>query len=93
MRRYNITVGAKTTVNGTVRTGYGSWTIDGQAIACEGDEGECPACDSTGVIVCDGPHLPELMGGRAAALDGDLCHCKCDPPPRLIANQTTIIAS
>jgi len=88
MKRYNITVGAKTTVNGTVRTGYGSWTIDGQAIACEGDEVECPACDSTGVIVCDGPHLPQLMGGRAAALDGDLCHCKCDPPPRLIANQT-----
>ena len=30
----------------------------------------------------------DLLEGRNAALDGDLCKCKCDPPPRLIANQT-----
>lgn len=88
MRRYHITVGAKTTADGTVMTGYEFWTIDGQPIAREGDEVACPACDSTGVIVCDGPHLVDLMQGRPTALDGDLCHCKCDPPPRLIANQT-----
>ena len=88
MRRYHITVGAKTTADGTVMTGYEFWTIDGQPIAREGDEVACPACDSTGVIVCDGPHLVDLMQGRPTALDGDLCLCKCDPPPRLIANQT-----
>ncbi|QHD03046.1 hypothetical protein PspS04_22970 [Pseudomonas sp. S04] len=88
MKRYHITVGAKTTADGTVMTGYEFWTIDGQPIAREGDEVACPACDSTGVIVCDGPHLVDLMQGRPTALDGDLCHCKCDPPPRLIANQT-----
>ncbi|MFJ2447416.1 PAAR domain-containing protein [Pseudomonas sp. NPDC087626] len=88
MKRYHITVGAKTTADGTVMTGYPHWTIDGQPIAREGDEVACPACDSTGVIVCDGPHLVDLMQGRPTALDGDLCHCKCDPPPRLIANQT-----
>ncbi len=88
MRRYHITVGAKTTADGTVMTGYEFWTIDGQPIAREGDEVACPACDSTGVIVCDGPHLVDLMQGRPTALDGDLCHCKCAPPPRLIANQT-----
>ncbi|MBC2692341.1 PAAR domain-containing protein [Pseudomonas kielensis] len=88
MKRYHITVGAKTTADGTVITGYPHWTIDGQPIAREGDEVDCPACDSTGVIVCDGPHLVDLMQGRPSALEGDLCHCKCDPPPRLIANQT-----
>ena len=87
MRRYHITVGAKTTVNGTVLTGYAYSTINGQAMAREGDEVDCPECDSTGVIVCDGPHLVDLLDGRPAALDGDLCSCKCDPPPRLIANQ------
>jgi uncharacterized Zn-binding protein involved in type VI secretion len=88
MKRYHITVGAKTTADGTVTTGYEFWTIDGQPIAREGDEVACPACNSTGVIVCDGPHLVNLMQGRHTALDGDLCRCKCDPPPRLIANQT-----
>jgi uncharacterized Zn-binding protein involved in type VI secretion len=88
MRRYHITVGAKTTADGTVRTGWQYSTINGLARAREGDEVYCPECDSTGEIVCDGPHLVELLEGRNAALDGDLCRCKCDPRPRLIANQT-----
>ncbi|VVO68880.1 hypothetical protein PS862_01227 [Pseudomonas fluorescens] len=88
MMRYHITVGAKTTVDGTVLTGWEYSTINGQAMAREGDEVKCPECDSTGKIVCDGPRLVDLLDGRNAALDGDLCHCKCDPPPRLIANQT-----
>ena len=87
MMRYHITVGAKTTVDGTVLTGWEYSTINGQAMAREGDEVDCPKCDSTGRIVCDGPRLVDLLEGRKAALDGDLCHCKCDPPPRLIANQ------
>lgn len=57
MKRYNITVGAKTTVGGTVRTGYQYSTIENQAMAREGDEVYCPKCDSIGVIVLDGPHL------------------------------------
>ncbi|PMZ92602.1 MULTISPECIES: PAAR domain-containing protein [unclassified Pseudomonas] len=88
MRRYHITVGAKTTADGTVRTGWDCSTINGQAMAREGDEVDCPKCDSIGRIVCDGPRLVDLLEERNAALDGDLCKCKCDPPPRLIANQT-----
>ncbi len=88
MRRYHITVGAKTTADGTVRTGWECSTIHGLAMAREDDEVDCPACNSIGVIVCDGPRLVERLEGRNAALDGDLCRCKCDPPPRLIANQT-----
>ena len=46
MKRYHITVGAKTTADGTVITGSPHWTI-----AREGDEVDCPACDSTGLLV------------------------------------------
>jgi uncharacterized Zn-binding protein involved in type VI secretion len=77
MRRYHITVGAKTTVNGTVRTGWECSTINDLAMAREGDEVDCPICDSTGVILCDGPRLVDLLDDRHAALDGDLCRCKC----------------
>lgn len=87
MQRYHITVGAKTTANGTVRGGCAGCTIDGMPQSIEGDEVYCPACDTTGVIICDGPRLVEVINGRNAALDDDICSCKCDPPPRLIANQ------
>ncbi|MCX2901034.1 PAAR domain-containing protein [Pseudomonas mandelii] len=88
MRRYHITVGAKTTVDGTVRTGWEGSKINDQPMAREGDDVYCPECDSTGKIVLDGPRLNDRMEGRQAALEGDLCSCKCDPPPKLIANQT-----
>ncbi|MGY2232261.1 PAAR domain-containing protein [Pseudomonas tolaasii] len=88
MQRYHITVGAKTTSNGSVRSGSAGFSIDGMAKSIEGDEVYCPACDTTGVIRCDGPRLVEMINGCNAALDDDICSCKCDPPPRLIANQT-----
>jgi uncharacterized Zn-binding protein involved in type VI secretion len=88
MKRYNITVGAKTTVGGTVVSGWRRGSINGQAIAREGDEVKCPECDSTGTIMCVGPRLSEEWDGLKPALDGDLCKCKCDPSPKLIANQT-----
>ncbi|MCK1791991.1 PAAR domain-containing protein [Pseudomonas violetae] len=88
MRRYFITVGAKTTVNGTVRTGWEYGDINGHLLAREGDAVECPECDSIRKIVLAGPRLGHDLGGHEAALDGDLCNCKCDPPPKLIANQT-----
>ena len=87
MRRYNITVGALTTVGGKVMTGWEYGSINDQLVAREGDLVFCPACHSNGVIVCTGPHLVETWGGKDAALEGDLCLCKCDPPPTLIANQ------
>ncbi|WP_086004076.1 PAAR domain-containing protein [Pseudomonas tolaasii] len=88
MQRYHITVGAKTTSNGSVRSGSAGFSIDGMAKSIEGDEVYCPACDTTGVIRSDGPRLVEMINGCNAALDDDICSCKCDPPPRLIANQT-----
>lgn len=88
MQRYHITVGARTTAGGTVTSGSSRSTINDQPMAREGDEVQCPACGSTGRIVCDGLHLSETIEGREVALDGDVCRCLCSPPPRLIANQT-----
>ena len=87
MRRYNITVGAKTTAGGEVISGLERTSFNGRMIAREGDRVACPACGTEGVIALTGPHLHEDWGGKQAALEGDLCMCKCDPPPTLIANQ------
>lgn len=87
MRRYNLTNGAKTTAGGTVYTGYTGGTINGLGMVRQGDLIFCPACSSQGVVVCVGPRLGEIWDGAEAALEGDVCRCKCDPPPKLIANQ------
>jgi hypothetical protein len=62
MRRYHITVGATTTAEGTVKTGYPYISINDQLQAREGDEVYCPKCDSTGSIACDGPRLSDRKG-------------------------------
>ncbi|WP_294737280.1 S-type pyocin domain-containing protein [uncultured Pseudomonas sp.] len=87
MRRYNITDGAKTTADGVVKAGLDGAEIEGKLIAREGDRVACPTCKSLGVIECIGPRLVQTWEGRQTALDGDLCRCKCSPPPTLIANQ------
>lgn len=79
--------GAKTTAGGEVISGLERTSFNGLMIAREGDRVACPACGTEGVIALTGPHLHENWGGKQAALEGDLCMCKCDPPPTLIANQ------
>lgn len=85
--RYHITVGARTTAGGTVLTGAAFFTIHGVPVAHEGDSVACPQCKSTGVIKPDGPRISETYMGKEVALSGDLCICKCSPPPRLVENQ------
>lgn len=87
MKRYNITTGAKTTAGGEVISGMARTSFNGQMIAREDDRVACPACGTEGFIALTGPHLHEEWGGKQAALEGDLCICKCDPPPELIACQ------
>ncbi|MGZ9705063.1 PAAR domain-containing protein [Pseudomonas sp. GNP013] len=87
MRRYFITRGAKTTAGGTVIGGLSGFGIKQVDIALEGHEVLCPACKTTGVIACVGPRLSQNARGRKVALSDDLCYCKCDPSPRLIADQ------
>lgn len=85
--RYHITVGAGTTAGGQVISASSFRSIDGAKIAHEGDPVSCPQCNSTGTIQAEGPRINDLLDGRQVALSDDLCLCKCNPPPRLVANQ------
>ncbi|MDO8313539.1 MAG: PAAR domain-containing protein [Sideroxyarcus sp.] len=88
MKRHHITLGAKTTAGGIVATATSFCTIEGAQMALDGDTIACPSCKSTGKIRCIGPRIPETWNGRDAALENDLCMCKCAPPPRLLAAQS-----
>lgn len=57
-------------------------------IALENDPVHCPACNSTGHIVCVGPRLSERWNGIQVALESDLCVCQCYPHLRLVPSQT-----
>ena len=88
MKRYHITLGAGTTAGGIVITASSLSSINGAPMALEGDKVSCPRCHGDGVIVCDGPRLPDHWNGKLFALQDDLCVCKCVPAPRLVAKQT-----
>lgn len=87
MRRYFIRVGDKTTAGGTVLDGVPNNTHDGVPVSYEGARIHCPACNSEGHAQKVPPYWPMSMMGKEALLDGDLCICKCNPPPTLIASQ------
>lgn len=60
-------------------------------ICFEGDPVVCPACKSIGKTKCIPPYRPWTgHDGRQVNLDGDLCICKCSPPPRLNASFTNM---
>jgi uncharacterized Zn-binding protein involved in type VI secretion len=88
-RRYHIRDGAKTTASGTVRASASWFKLDGAPLAREGDPVDCPACGAEGVVQCVQPRMPDHLDGRQFALSDDLCICGCNPPPKLIAEQTT----
>lgn len=86
--RYDIRDGDTTTAQGRVMATVRNDVIDGKAVAYEGDPVWCPACKTTGKIVCVGERLPERgPDGRQSALSGDWCLCQCNPRPRLIQSQ------
>ncbi|WP_198420944.1 PAAR domain-containing protein [Massilia atriviolacea] len=87
MRRYTITLGARTSAGGRVVSASGSGCINGVPIALEGDLVACPACKATGRILCVGPRIPEMSDGKHVALENDLCTCRCVPPPKLLTVQ------
>jgi len=91
MQRYLILDGDKTTASGTVVAEPTTIQFDGRDVAPEGDDVQCPACNTTGKIKCDGPRqVMTAPDGRHAALSDDLCICKCDPPPKLVASQQSM---
>lgn len=87
MRRYTITLGARTSAGGRVVSASGSGCINGVPIALEGDLVACPACMATGRILCVGPRIPEMSDGKHVALENDLCTCRCPSPPKLLPVQ------
>ncbi|WP_111934691.1 PAAR domain-containing protein [Paraburkholderia bryophila] len=88
MKRYSILDGDRSTASGTVHARPTTLSFSGRHVAHEGDDIACPACNSTGKIKCDGPRFTMPgPGGRRSALSDDLCICKCDPPPKLVASQ------
>lgn len=89
--RYHITLGATTTAGGKVTSASTCRSINGAKIAREGDKVVCAACASTGFIALDGPRLSEADNGKQVALSDDLCICKCNPPPRLVASQDFVM--
>jgi len=89
MRRNFILEGDKTTAGGVVIEGLApSDVIEGRGVSFNGAMISCPACKSTGKISCIGPRWPfTLPNGQQAALENDLCICKCSRPPKLVASQ------
>jgi uncharacterized Zn-binding protein involved in type VI secretion len=86
-KRYYIRDGAKTTADGTVRASSTFATLDGKALAREGDPVDCPACGEQGVIQCVTPRLSDASEGKECALSDDLCLCACSLAPTLVAEQ------
>jgi len=94
VKPYYIRKGDRATAGGTVTDGSAVMYCDGLPLAFEGDAVSCPACQSTGKILCDGPRWPKAgPDGRQTALSDDLCLCRCNPLPRLIASQSTMSMS
>lgn len=87
-QRFDICEDDSSTAGGTVIATSRANLIGGRAVAYEGDPVWCPKCNTTGHIVCVGKRLPNRgVDGREQALSYDLCMCKCDPRPLLIASQ------
>ena len=87
-KRFYIHVGDTTTSAGKVLTGLSTSTWHGIPNAFDGDAVECPNCGSVGQIRTVGSRISSVGShGRQHALSGDLCLCKCNPPPRLVASQ------
>ncbi|WP_080405622.1 PAAR domain-containing protein [Burkholderia ubonensis] len=89
MKRSYIIVGDTTTAGGVVIQGEPVYTTNGKPLAHHEGKVYCHACKSEGYIRNVGPSRPMMLMGKQVALENDLCICKCNPPPRLIASQNS----
>ncbi|HIC7213690.1 PAAR domain-containing protein [Burkholderia stabilis] len=89
MKRFYLKKGDQSSSGGVVLEGMDLFLHHGTPVTFLGAEVSCSACDSTGVIVADGPRWPHLIMGKQAALDGDRCACRCHPSPVMQASQDT----
>ncbi|HDR9769768.1 TPA: PAAR domain-containing protein [Burkholderia cepacia] len=93
MQRNYLKVGDKSSAGGTVIEGIPTCTHHGGELTYLGAQVICPSCKSTGRIVPKGPRWPHEMMGKEAALEGDVCACRCYPPPTMIASQSSMFQS
>ncbi|SHJ96179.1 PAAR domain-containing protein [Paraburkholderia terricola] len=93
MKRSYLKLGDKSSAGGVVAEGIPLMMHDGTELTFLGAVVVCPACRSTGVIAEKGPRWPDQLMGRRPALEGDICACKCYPPPVMIASQTDMTMS
>lgn len=87
MRRYILRKGDRSTSGGLVTEGIENCTDHGVPITYLGAEVWCNGCKTVGHIGPKGPRRPASMHGKQQALDGDICLCKCTPPPVIRASQ------
>ncbi len=88
-QRFDICDGDTTTAGGRVHATSRTDTIDGRAVAYEGDDVWCPKCNTMGKIVCVGERLPNKgVDNREQALSYDWCMCNCEKKPLLLASQS-----
>lgn len=94
MRRSYLKVGDKSSAGGTVIEGIPLTTHHGTELTFLGAKVVCPACKSVGHIVPKGPRWSsDSMMGKDPALEDDICVCKCNPPPIMIASQLDMYES
>ena len=93
MKRYVIKLYDKSTSGAFVTQGAESVKHHGTPVALVGGPIYCPTCKSDGYIVATGPRHHTSVKGTQIALENDWGLCKCRPPPRMIASQSTMSQS
>jgi uncharacterized Zn-binding protein involved in type VI secretion len=93
MKRHYLKVGDKSSKDGTISEGIPGMTHEGTELAFVGASVSCPSCNSVGKIIPAGPRWPGDLMGMQAAFDGDICACKCQPHPVMIASQSDMYQS
>lgn len=63
--------------------GSGRGKLNGMNFVREGDHFHCPACNTTGKIICIAPRHHMMDRGIPVALHGDIACCACNPKPRI----------
>lgn len=92
-KRHWICDGDVTEAGGIVKAMHPFVNVRGRYLAFNNDPIECPKCNSTGFVKLVEPWRGIHSRGFRSALEHDLCICKCNPPPKLVAGWTKGIDS
>lgn len=93
MKRSYLKIGDRSSAGGTAVEGIPLMTHHGKELTFVGATVVCPSCKSDGKIVARGPRWPGDLMGKHVALEGDVCSCKCYPPPVMITSQSDMTMS